>query len=64
LFIDIILYLRPKLEYASAVWNSNIFTDANKLERMQQKLQFSVIKVSFPTPVLIFYFIAAPACTP
>jgi hypothetical protein len=29
--------VRPKLEYASVVWNSIISTDANKLERIQQK---------------------------
>jgi hypothetical protein len=29
--------VRSKLEYASVVWNSVITTDANKLERIQQK---------------------------
>jgi hypothetical protein len=29
--------VRSKLEYASVVWNSITTTDANKLERMQQK---------------------------
>jgi hypothetical protein len=36
----LILYLipvRPKLEYASAVWNSIAATDAKKLERTQRK---------------------------
>jgi hypothetical protein len=35
-----VLYLtlaRPRLEYASVVWNSITSTDANKLERIQQK---------------------------
>jgi hypothetical protein len=29
--------IRSKLEYASVVWNSITTTDANKLERIQQK---------------------------
>jgi hypothetical protein len=29
--------VRSKLEYASVVWNSITTTDANKLERIQQK---------------------------
>jgi hypothetical protein len=29
--------IRSKLEYASVVWNSTKSTDANKLERIQQK---------------------------
>jgi hypothetical protein len=29
--------VRPRLEYASVVWNSITSTDANKLERIQQK---------------------------
>jgi hypothetical protein len=29
--------VRSKLEYASAAWNSIMTTDANKLERIQQK---------------------------
>jgi hypothetical protein len=33
----LLLLLRPKLEYASAVWNSVTATDAKKLERIQRK---------------------------
>jgi hypothetical protein len=31
---------RSKLEHASVVWNSITSTDANKLERIQQKFAF------------------------
>jgi hypothetical protein len=31
--------IRSKLEYASVVWNSITSTDANKLERIQQRFE-------------------------
>jgi hypothetical protein len=37
---DAVLHVRPKLEYASVVWNSISCTDACKLEHIQRKFVF------------------------
>jgi hypothetical protein len=38
LYVLYFTLVRPRLEYASVVWNSVTSIDANKLERIQQKL--------------------------
>jgi hypothetical protein len=41
--------VRPKLEYASVVWNSITSTDADKLERIQQRFAALCFNRFFPT---------------
>jgi hypothetical protein len=49
--------VRSRLEYASVVWNSITSTDANKLERIQQKFT-SVCFYSFSPRVAYNYTVA------
>jgi hypothetical protein len=51
LYVLYFMLARSKLEYVSAVWNSIASTDANKLERIQQKFA-SVCFYRFPPRVL------------
>ena len=46
-----IYFLRPKLEYASPVWNGNLLArDALALERIQAAVARSILRASFYTP--------------
>jgi hypothetical protein len=51
-----ITLVRPRLEYASVVWNSITSTDANKLERIQQKFTFVFLSF-FPYVPYIYIYI-------
>jgi hypothetical protein len=42
-----------KLDSTSVICNSITSSDANKLERIQQSFEPSVIIASFPTPVMV-----------
>jgi hypothetical protein len=46
-FLNITLF-RTKLEYTSVVWNSIMSTDANKLERIQQRFAALCFNRFFP----------------
>jgi hypothetical protein len=47
-FLFLLLLVRSKLEYVSVVWNSITSTDANKLERIQQRSAALCVNHFFP----------------
>jgi hypothetical protein len=53
-----IALVKSKMEYASVVWNSITSTDANKLERIQQRfvgLCFNRFSLKTITRILLFW---------
>jgi hypothetical protein len=50
-----IILVRSKIEYASVVWNSITSTDANKLERIQQRFEVLCFKRFFNPEVPYCY---------